>query len=67
MKWCIEVKQEDADLHRPLAYLCERLKPAEGLQLVNKLSRPREIGGIKILPLAKWLDDLSRPDGLGSG
>jgi predicted AAA+ superfamily ATPase len=62
VKWCIEVKQEDADLHRSLAYLCERLRPAQGLQLVRELSRPREIGGIKIIPLAKWLDDLSRPE-----
>ena len=66
VKWCIEVKQEDADLHRPLAYLCERLKPAEGLQLVRKLSLPREVGGIKILPLAKWLSALSRPRGPAS-
>jgi uncharacterized protein len=63
VRWCIEVKEEDADLPRPLAYLCDRLKPEEGIQLVRKLTHPREIGGIKILPLAQWLDSLSIPEG----
>lgn len=63
VRWCIEVKEEDSDLHRPLAYLCERLKPVQGLQLVRGLSRPREIGGIRIVPLATWLNGLSPLEG----
>jgi predicted AAA+ superfamily ATPase len=57
--WCIEVKSEDADLHRPLAYLCERLKPVEGIQLVNRPIARREVLGIKIVPLSDWLDRLA--------
>jgi len=60
VKWCIEVKEEDDHLHRPLAYLRERLKPAECLQLVRKLTRPKEVAGVKILPLAQWLEELPR-------
>jgi hypothetical protein len=52
------VKTEDSDLHRPLVYLRERLAPAESFQLVSKLERRREVNGVKIVPLAGWLDGL---------
>jgi hypothetical protein len=58
--WCIEVKTEAADLHRPLAYLSERLKPKAAFQLVQNLSRASEVGGIKIVPAAAWLGALTR-------
>ncbi len=58
VKWLIEVKEDDDHLHRPLAYLRERLKPAECIQLVKKLARPKEVAGVKILPLAGWLAEL---------
>jgi predicted AAA+ superfamily ATPase len=56
--WLVEVKSDDAALHPPLAYLAERLRPAEAVQLVRSLDRPRELRGIKILPLAEWLEAL---------
>lgn len=57
--WCIEVKNEEDDLRRYLAYLCERLKPVQGLQLVRNLSRLKDVGGIKIVSLASWLSKIS--------
>jgi uncharacterized protein len=57
--WLIEVKSSDADLSRALKYYTEKLKPAESIQLVRNLDRPLEISGSKILPLGKWLEDLS--------
>lgn len=56
--WLIEVKTEDSELHRPLAYLHERLSPVESIQLVRKLERRREVNGVKIVPLAEWLGKL---------
>jgi hypothetical protein len=57
--WLIEVKSSDADLSRALKYYTEKLKPVESIQLVRNLDRPLEISGSKILPLGKWLEDLS--------
>jgi hypothetical protein len=34
------------------------LRPVESLQLVLKLDRAQEKSAIKILPLAKWLEEL---------
>jgi hypothetical protein len=58
VKWCIEVKEEDDHLHRPLAYLRERLKPAACIQLVRRLTRRKEVAGVGIVPLADWLAEL---------
>ena len=57
--WLIEVKSSDADLSRALKYYADKLKPVESIQLVRNLDRPLEISGCKILPLGKWLEDLS--------
>jgi hypothetical protein len=35
-----------------------KLRPVESLQLVLKLDRAQEKSAIKILPLAKWLEEL---------
>jgi hypothetical protein len=57
--WCVEVKTDDTGLHRPLRYLCERLQPTlGGIQLVSRLTERREVDGIKILPLAEWIEKL---------
>ncbi len=57
--WLIEVKSSDAALSNSLRYYTGKLRPTESLQLVLNLDRPREKDGIKILPLARWLDGLA--------
>jgi len=57
--WLIEVKSSDADLSGALKYYTDKLKPAESIQLVRNLDRPLEKSGCKILPLGRWLEDLS--------
>jgi len=57
--WLIEVKSSDTDLSGGLKYYTEKLKPAESIQLVRNLERPLEKSGSKILPLGRWLEDLS--------
>jgi predicted AAA+ superfamily ATPase len=57
--WLIEVKSSDADLSRALKYYTDKLKPVDSIQLVRNLDRPLEKSGCKILPLGKWLEDLS--------
>jgi uncharacterized protein len=61
--WLVEVKSEQADLHRPISYLRARLAPVESVQLVRKLEGRREVKGVRIVPLAEWLDRL--PSRLG--
>jgi predicted AAA+ superfamily ATPase len=56
--WLIEVKMTDSEVSTGLRYYAEKLKPKEALQLVLNLDRAQEKAGIKILPLAKWLDAL---------
>jgi hypothetical protein len=58
VQWLIEVKVTDSDVSTSLRYYTEKLKPKESLQLVLNLDRAQEKSGIKILPLAKWLDAL---------
>jgi predicted AAA+ superfamily ATPase len=57
--WLIEVKSSDTDLSGGLKYYTQKLKPAESIQLVRNLERPLEKSGSKILPLGRWLEDLS--------
>ena len=59
--WLIEVKTSDDDVGAALRYYQRKLKPQECLQLVLNLDRPREKTGTKVLPLAKWLDEISAP------
>lgn len=54
----IEVKTADDTLSTSLKYYTKNLKPTESIQLVLQLDRAREKSGIKILPLAKWLEEL---------
>ena len=56
--WLIEVKTSDDDVSRSLEYYKEKLQPKESLQLVLNLNRPLEKSGVKILPLAPWLESL---------
>jgi predicted AAA+ superfamily ATPase len=54
--WLIEVKTADDDVGAGLKYYTQRLRPKDSLQLVLQLDRAREKAGIKVLPLAPWLD-----------
>jgi uncharacterized protein len=56
--WLIEVKTSETEIGMGLKHYTQRLKPHESLQLVLQLTRPQEKSGIKILPLAGWLDGL---------
>jgi predicted AAA+ superfamily ATPase len=56
--WCIEVKMREDRLSSSLSYLRERVRPRASWQLVKGLSRSQEKGGVKIVPLAEWLDQL---------
>jgi len=56
--WLIEVKRTDSALSPSLKYYTERLQPKASVQLVLQLERAQEKTGIKILPLAEWLDAL---------
>jgi predicted AAA+ superfamily ATPase len=57
--WLIEVKKADDTVGAGLRYYHERLKPQQSIQLVHDLARPMERSGVRIQPLAKWLDALS--------
>lgn len=57
--WLIEVKTSDDALSKNLKYYAEKLRPREALQLVLKFDRPLERSGIRILPLAPWLEALA--------
>lgn len=56
--WLIEVKTSDVEISRAMQYYSQKLKPAQSVQLVLNLDRPREKGGIKTLPLSQWLESL---------
>jgi predicted AAA+ superfamily ATPase len=56
--WIIEVKTSEQSPAAGLRYYAHKLQPRESLQLVLNLDRPREQSGVKILPLAKWLEAL---------
>ena len=49
----------DASLSQSLRYYTRKLRPKESLQLVLDLDKLQEREGIKIVPLAEWLDRLS--------
>jgi len=55
----IEVKKSNADISTSLQYYTDKQQPQESIQLVYHLDRAREKAGIKILPLGKWLENLS--------
>jgi predicted AAA+ superfamily ATPase len=59
--WLIEVKAGDDKPGNGLKYYTEKLKPRLALQLVMNLDQPQERGGIKVLPLAAWLEALASP------
>ena len=61
VQWCIEVKTTEATVHPALRYLCQRLQPERGIQLVANLSQPLEQDGIALLPAAAWLERLAQP------
>ncbi len=58
VQWLIEVKTSDGAIGSALNYYSRKLQPKESLQLVLNLERAQEKSGIKIAPLAKWLDAL---------
>lgn len=58
VQWCIEVKERDEQVTSHLEYLHARLKPEQSLQLVSGLGSKKEVRGVKIVPLADWLDQL---------
>lgn len=57
--WLIEVKTSDDAVSKSLSYYTRKLKPMESLQLVLNLEHPQERSGVKIIPLAQWLEALS--------
>lgn len=56
--WLVEVTTSDGTFSKSLLYYTERLRPKLSLQLVLDLDRPLEKSGIRILPLARWLESL---------
>lgn len=62
LHWLIEVKTSDGEIGSSLRYYTHRLQPKESLQLVLNLDRAQEKSGIKVLPLARWLDSLQARD-----
>ena len=56
--WLIEVKASDTDVGTSLRHYTAKLRPKESLQLVLQLDRAREKDGVKIVPLAPWLESL---------
>ncbi len=56
--WLIEVKAGDASLSPSLRYYTRKLRPKESLQLVLDLPKRQEREGVKIAPLAEWLERL---------
>ena len=58
IEWLIEVKTSDTDVSKNLIYYNERLRPAKALQLVLNAERPQERHGIRIEPLARWMEAL---------
>ena len=57
--WLIEVKTSSSEIAAGLRYYTPRLRPKESLQLVQHLDRPQERNGVKVIPLAPWLDSLA--------
>lgn len=57
--WLIEVKASDDRVSPSLGYYTRKLNPKESIQLVLNLEHPQERAGIKVLPLAPWLEALS--------
>jgi uncharacterized protein len=53
-----EAKTSESTLHKPLAYLAQRLGNPRAFQVVKELDRPQQRGAIEILPLAAWLGSL---------
>ncbi len=59
VKYIIEVKNSDDNLHKNLIYLRERIAPEKSYQLVMNLHRNKEINGVIITDCAQWLDGLT--------
>jgi hypothetical protein len=51
----------DTEVSVGLDYYTRKLRPKESLQLVLDLDRPLEKAGVKIVPLAGWLESLPLP------
>ena len=56
IKWLIEIKLSDDTLNKNLLYLKEKINSQHNFQLVKNLHREKEIKGVKILNLCKWLN-----------
>lgn len=54
----LEIKLAEDNLHRPLRYYQQRLKPRRALQLVHELRQPKTVEGVSISPLGAWLASL---------
>ncbi|MDO8519926.1 MAG: ATP-binding protein [Deltaproteobacteria bacterium] len=54
----LEVKLADGDLHKPLVYYSQKLKPRQTVQLVHQQNKIRSVGDISIHPAAEWLNAL---------
>jgi hypothetical protein len=52
------VKASDDDVSTGLQYYTRKLKPQQSFQLVRELDRAREKSGVKVVPLAAWLESL---------
>ncbi len=58
VEWLIEVKASDDAVSPGLRYYAPRLQPKQTLQLLLNLPRQQEKSGVRLLPLAAWLDAL---------
>lgn len=55
----IECKVSDASIHKALARFSADHPSARSVQLVRDLEQPQERGGVRILPAAQWLHELT--------
>jgi hypothetical protein len=58
VQWLIEVRTSHGAIGSALNYYAQKLRPKDSLQLVLDLERAQEKSGVKIVPLAKWLEAL---------
>mgnify|MGYP001369304982 CR=1 FL=1 len=59
LKYLIEVKLSDSNLHRSLLYYHQKLKPESSIQLVHQIEKTQNVENIVITEAATWLSNLA--------
>lgn len=59
LKYLIEVKLSDSNLHRSLLYYNQKLKPEAAIQLVHQIEKTQNAENIAITEAATWLSNLA--------